>query len=87
MIQTEYKRSGLKAVTWRVIATFTTMSLVLIYTGKIDLTLSIGGLDIILKMGLYFFHERVWDRIAFGKTFTLDASVDYGIKFLHNIEN
>jgi uncharacterized membrane protein len=35
-------------------------------TGSIKMALSIGGLEIITKMVLYFLHERIWYRIPFG---------------------
>jgi uncharacterized membrane protein len=29
-------------------------------TGDIKLGLAIGGFEVITKMALYFFHERIW---------------------------
>ncbi|MCW4019649.1 MAG: CBS domain-containing protein [Candidatus Bathyarchaeota archaeon] len=64
----EHKRSALKTISWRVIGTLAAMFLVYMLTGQLELTASVGFFDIILRMPLYFTHERVWDRIAFGKT-------------------
>jgi CBS domain-containing protein len=64
----EAKRSGLKTISWRIIATSTGMLLVYIFTGRLELTVGFGIGDIALKMVLYFLHERAWNRIAFGKT-------------------
>ena len=64
----EHKRSALKAVSWRMIATSVTMVLVYIFTGKMELSASIGIFDVALKMMLYFLHERGWNTINFGKT-------------------
>jgi len=36
-------------------------------TGKLELALSIGLVEIVTKMGLYFLHERLWERIRFGR--------------------
>ncbi len=55
MIRSEYRRSWLKALSWRAIAT-TTMSLVYALTGQIELMVGVGLLDLILKLIFYFLH-------------------------------
>ncbi len=60
-------RSIVKSISWRFWATVTTMALVLIFTKKVELALSIGAFEVILKLIVYFFHERVWDRLKFGR--------------------
>lgn len=60
-------RSATKAISWRVLATLTTFGLVYLLTGKIQAALSVSFLEVILKMLLYFFHERLWQRFDFGK--------------------
>ena len=57
-------RSVIKALTWRVIATGTTMSLVFAATGDIELMTHIGIADVVIKLFFYFIHERAWGRIA-----------------------
>ncbi len=64
----EHKRSALKAVSWRIIATSVTMFLVYVFTGKLELSASVGIFDVVLKMMLYFFHERTWNTISFGRS-------------------
>ncbi len=64
----EHKRSALKAVSWRIIATSVTMFLVYVFTGKLELSASVGIFDVVLKMMLYFFHERIWNTISFGRS-------------------
>ena len=61
------KRSILKAISWRTWATITTAVIVFIFTGQFALALTIGFLEVFAKMGLYFFHERLWQKISFGK--------------------
>lgn len=41
--------------------------LVYIWSGDIKTSLGVGAFDIVAKIGLYFVHERVWDRISFGR--------------------
>jgi len=59
-------RSTIKTATWRVIASLDTTFLAWIFTGDLATAVSIGGLEIITKLILYFFHERVWSRVQFG---------------------
>ncbi len=61
------KRSILKALSWRTWATVTTAVLVYIFTGQFALAVTIGLLEVFAKMALYFFHERLWHRISYGK--------------------
>ena len=64
--ETKY-RTIVKSITWRVCATATTFTLVWIFTGKLDLAIMVGGLEAIIKMIVYFVHERVWLSVKFGK--------------------
>ena len=67
MIKETKARSVLKSVTWRICATLTTFTLVWIFTGKLDTAIMVGGLEAFIKMAIYFFHERLWIKIKFGK--------------------
>jgi len=60
------RRSVLKAITWRVLASLTTMVLVWVFSENLTLALSIGILETILKMFFYYFHERTWGKISWG---------------------
>lgn len=60
-------RSVLKAVSWRTWATLTTALLVYLFTGRLALALTVGCLEVFAKMGLYFIHERLWQRVRLGK--------------------
>jgi len=55
-----YKRHIAKTISWRIIGTVDTIILSWLITGSWKLGLSIGGVEIITKMVLYFFHERIW---------------------------
>jgi len=61
------KRSIVKTVSWRVIGTMDTIIISWIITGTLALAFSIGAVELISKMGLYFFHERAWNTINWGK--------------------
>jgi uncharacterized membrane protein len=62
-----HKRSVVKALTWRMIATLTTMSLVFIFTGDLTLAGTVGFFDIALKLFFYYLHERAWNRLSWGR--------------------
>jgi uncharacterized membrane protein len=66
MIENHY-RSIVKAISWRFFATATTMILVLIFTGQWMLSLSVGFFEVVSKLILYYTHERIWNRIYWGK--------------------
>jgi len=53
-------RSILKALSWRILATMTTMIIAYIITGTIEIALKIGLIEVFAKMIMYYFHERVW---------------------------
>jgi uncharacterized membrane protein len=62
-----HKRHIAKTVTWRMVGTIDTIFLGWIISGDPAIGLSIGGLEIGTKMLLYYFHERIWYKINFGK--------------------
>jgi adenylylsulfate kinase len=60
-------RSLLKALSWRIGGTIVTAAIIFAATRRLALSLAIGGIDFFMKITLFWFHERVWDRIRFGK--------------------
>lgn len=60
-------RSILKAISWRIVGTIDTILISWFITGKITMALSIGLVEVVTKMILYFFHERIWNLIKWGK--------------------
>lgn len=60
-------RSVAKAISWRVIGTLDTLLISYLLTGEVAIAASIASIDFITKMFLYFFHERVWNKINWGK--------------------
>ncbi|MCK5178336.1 MAG: DUF2061 domain-containing protein [Candidatus Omnitrophica bacterium] len=57
------KRSIAKTVSHRILGTLTTAIIVYLFTGKLILAISVGGVEVIAKIVLYFFHERTWNKI------------------------
>jgi uncharacterized membrane protein len=60
------KRHLLKAVTWRIIASITSFLIGWLVTGSLNVGITVGLFDIIIKFILYYFHERIWYRSKFG---------------------
>jgi uncharacterized membrane protein len=61
------KRSLAKTISWRVVGTIDTVLISWLITGTLELAFSIGLVELVTKMGLYFFHERAWNKINWGK--------------------
>jgi len=56
-----------KAVSWRLFATTTTIIIVFIFFGRLDMAIAAGIFESISKILIYFVHERFWTKIKFGK--------------------
>jgi adenylylsulfate kinase len=61
-----HKRSIMKSLTWRFLATVTTMTLVYIYTGNLEIMVSVGFFEVIAKLTIYYLHERAWNIVKWG---------------------
>ena len=60
-------RSVVKSLSWRIIGTLDTILISWLVTNALAVAFSIGAIELITKMVLYFFHERVWNAIQWGK--------------------
>ena len=64
-----WKRHAAKTMTWRIVATSTTVIIAWNVTGDWRVGLGVGGIEFPTKMLLYYLHERVWYRcIGLGVT-------------------
>ena len=61
------KRSIVKGISWRIVATTTTIIIVYIFFGRLDLAIAAGILESVAKVGLYWAHERAWFKIKWGR--------------------
>lgn len=55
-------RALMKTVTWRVIATLTSCTIVYIFTGSLAIVAGFGLIEIGVKALLYFLHELAWNK-------------------------
>lgn len=57
-------RSIAKAISWRIVATLTTMLLVFVFTGNLVVSGSVGLTELLSKIFIYYVHERIWNSIV-----------------------
>jgi uncharacterized membrane protein len=60
-------RSFVKSISWRIIGTLDTVLISWLVTGTLSVAFAIGSIEMVTKMVLYFFHERLWNIIKWGK--------------------
>lgn len=60
-------RSVVKGMSWRLVATMVTTIVVFIYSGELAAAAIVGSVDAVAKIGLYWGHERIWQRIHWGR--------------------
>lgn len=53
-------RSVLKTLSWRIVASTTTMVIGYLVTGSIGAAGALAGIEFFAKIPIYYFHERVW---------------------------
>lgn len=70
-------RSVVKTISWRTVGTLDTIIISYFITGNLVMAASIGSIEVITKMILYYFHERAWNKLSFGRI--KQAENDYQI--------
>ncbi len=58
------KRHAIKAVTWRAVATSTTVVIAWWVTGDFSVGLEVGAVEFFAKLALYYLHERFWYKFV-----------------------
>ena len=61
-------RSLAKAVSWRVTGTIDTFLISWLITGHALIASGIALTEIMTKVGLYWLHERVWNKVGWGRS-------------------
>jgi adenylylsulfate kinase len=62
------KRSAVKTISYRVAILILDFTSIYLFTGKIKIALGFMVISNIYTTIGYFFHERIWDNIKWGKT-------------------
>lgn len=73
------KRSLVKTLTWRAIATTDTIIIARIITGSWSIGFGIAGIEVLTKMVLYYLHERGWSALDWGLE-DIDVDLDSLVK-------
>ena len=63
-----HSRSLAKAISYRLLASGCTGLIFFAFTGQATLSVGAGAVDILVKLALYFLHERLWNHIGYGRT-------------------
>ena len=66
MVDNKYK-SFAKTISWRIIGTMDTIVIAYFITGNLIMATSIGSIEVVTKMILYYGHERIWEQICLNK--------------------
>ncbi|WP_419771064.1 MAG: DUF2061 domain-containing protein [Candidatus Marinarcus sp.] len=66
-MQEKAYRSVIKTISWRTVGTLDTMIISYFITGNLIMAASIGSIEVVTKMILYYFHERAWNKISLGR--------------------
>lgn len=61
-----HPRSFVKAVSWRALGSIDTFILSLFFTSSAKMAVSIAGTEVVTKILLYYFHERLWALVPWG---------------------
>jgi uncharacterized membrane protein len=62
-----HRRSLAKAVSWRATGSIDTFILSWLITGNVKIAGSISAVEVVTKIMLFYFHERIWAWIPWGK--------------------
>jgi len=65
-LRESHVRSLLKAVSYRIIGTITTATLTFAVTGSMRAALTMGAVEPVVKMLIYYLHERAWQLVPRG---------------------
>jgi uncharacterized membrane protein len=68
-----HSRSFLKAISWRILGSIDTFVISFFVTGKLTFALSIASVETFTKIALYYFHERAWAMVPFGRKVATDG--------------
>ena len=68
-------RSVVKTISWRTVGTLDTIIISYFITGNLVMAASIGSIEVVTKMILYYFHERAWNKIPLGRTKAPDYQI------------
>ena len=63
-----HARSIVKTISYRILGSASTALIFYGLTGKVSLSISAGAMDVVVKLGVYFVHERIWAHLPYGRS-------------------
>ncbi len=72
-------RSVVKTISWRALGTLDTFIISFFITSDTVMAASIASIEIVTKLVLYYFHERAWNKISFGRIKETKDNLNYHI--------
>ena len=66
-MKSKIRRSLVKTLTWRILATTDTFIIAWFITGQLKWAGAIAGIEVVTKLILYYLHERGWNKIKWAK--------------------
>lgn len=67
MLSDTSKRSFVKTISWRVTGSSATFFIAYIFSGNFAIASTIAIIQMICNTFLYYLHERVWNKILWGR--------------------
>jgi uncharacterized membrane protein len=61
-------RTLLKTLTWRVTGSTSTFTIAYLVTGSFGISSGIAVIQMVVNTFLYYAHERIWNKVNWGKT-------------------
>ena len=69
MVETN-RRSLIKTISWRITGSSATFLIAYLISGDLNVSGTIAVIQLTANTILYYVHERVWNKIKWGKTIT-----------------
>jgi uncharacterized membrane protein len=63
-----WRRSLVKAITYRLLIIALDITVIYLLTGRLDVALGFMIISNVYTSIAYYFHERIWNKIGWGKT-------------------
>ena len=63
----KHARTIFKTLSWRILASSTTLLLVYFFTGNVVISAGVCIIEMAVKTLIYYIHERIWDKTNFGR--------------------
>jgi len=60
-------RSFIKSLSYRIFGTLSSFIVVYVITGEKTLSVLIAFWETVVKVGIYYWHERIWNKITWGR--------------------